>query len=484
MTRFGRLSLLLPALLAATARADGIEAGAAKVDITPPLPATYDLLQVATEVAQPLHARVLYLEDEDDRAVLVATDYEGILRTAYEALRAAISEATRVPTDRIVINSNHSHNAPWINLDVEERLAPHGIHQVDRVYFRDVVHKVAQAAHRAKDAKRPVTISAGSARLPELCWNRRIGYVRSEDVERFNAKRDYPIGVTDPTLGLVRIDARDGTTVATLSVYASHYVSAGSTAISSSYSGPAMERIERELGGGCVALFFQGCAGNIAFPAGTPNASPEAVERAGELFAARALPELRERMEPIRAQEFVFRSKRVRLPFIPLQVHGSTPSALSTFAKPAMNASAEYTTLTLADLERKFSGALELYKVHRDGENAYSYIADLIAYGDRLTLARNIEEWSAYDLQALRVGPLCLVFLPGESFIEIALQIRDRSPFARTFVAGYNDLTPVYVPDKTAFEEGGYEVGPWCYSTPETSEVLVREALGLIKGLD
>jgi hypothetical protein len=123
-------SLALLALVSALAASEcpagaaGIRAGAAKADVTPAVPTPYDLLQRATEVAHPLYARVLYLEDEDDRAVLVATDYEGLLRTAYEKLRGAISRATGVPTSRIVVNSNHSHNAPWINLDLEDLVAP------------------------------------------------------------------------------------------------------------------------------------------------------------------------------------------------------------------------------------------------------------------------------------------------------------------------------------------------------------------------
>ena len=91
-----------------------VSAGTAKADITPPLPAAFDLLQVATEVAHPLYARVLYLSDKDDEVVLVATDYEGILRTAYDQLRNAISRAVHVPRSSIIINANHSHNAPWI----------------------------------------------------------------------------------------------------------------------------------------------------------------------------------------------------------------------------------------------------------------------------------------------------------------------------------------------------------------------------------
>ena len=82
------------------------------------------------------------------------------------------------------------------------------------------------------------------------------------------------------------------------------------------------------------------------------------------------------------------------------------------------------------------------------------------------------------------VSTLCLAFLPGEPFIELALEIRERSESEFTFVAGYTDATPVYVPDETAFEEGGYEVGPWCYSTPETGKVLVRETLALFESME
>lgn len=457
-----------------------IRAGAVKVDITPPLPACYDLLQVATEVAHPLHARVLYLDDADDQVLLVAVDYEGILRTAYDTLRQAIAEATGVPRSRIVVNSNHSHNAPWVNLDLQELLAPHGLRQVDTEYFDDTVAEIAKAARQAKEKCRAVTISAGSAQLPEMAWNRRSGYARPEDVDRLNRERRYPIGVTDPTMGLVRFDDLQGNAVAVLSVYASHYVSAGSNKISSSYSGPAMDRIERELGNDCVSLFFQGCAGNVVPPPGFPNGSKENVEKAGELFAGRALPVLEKEMKRVDRGRFDFASKRVRLPLAPLREHGSIDSVRSMFAKPAVNASAHHRALTLSQLQQRFDEALKLYQEHQERP----YVLNLTAYGDRLTLARRLDEWSDYDLQALRAGPLSLVILPGESFIEFALEIRRRAGCEFTFVAGYADMTPVYIPDETAFEEGGYEVGLWCYSTPQTGNVLVREAVDLLRAFD
>ena len=55
----GFVAFLLSAAVPVATADTRIRAGAAKVDVTPPLPAIYDLMQVATRIGQPLHARVL-----------------------------------------------------------------------------------------------------------------------------------------------------------------------------------------------------------------------------------------------------------------------------------------------------------------------------------------------------------------------------------------------------------------------------------------
>jgi hypothetical protein len=130
------------------------------------------------------------------------------------------------------------------------------------------------------------------------------------------------------------------------------------------------------------------------------------------------------------------------------------------FAKPAVKLLSNDPPLTPTGLERQFAEDIEQYKKHPGGDDSYFHAAKLTALGDRLTLARNLDTWSSYDIQVLRAGQLCLVFLPGETFIEVALEIGDRSPFRRTFVSAYNDVTRCYIPVEIAFDEGGYEVGP------------------------
>ena len=162
-------AILLPGMPIRAQSDSGIRAGVARVDVKPPLPAPYDLLQAATEVAHPLYARVVYLEDENDQVVLVAIDCEGILRTAHDMLRTAIAEATGVSKQCVVVGANHSHNAQWLNLDMDDLLAPHGLRQVNKRHFRETVTKVAEAAREAKQSRRPITVSAGSAQLSDSC---------------------------------------------------------------------------------------------------------------------------------------------------------------------------------------------------------------------------------------------------------------------------------------------------------------------------
>jgi hypothetical protein len=462
--------LLLPGLLllgcpiAGCSAPSRIQAGAARVEITPPVPTPYNLgvEEIAHGIADPLYARIVYLEDDDDRVLLIAVDWEGLLRTAHDAVREAVSGSTGLPMERIVVNASHTHNAMWTNLDTEALLAEWGYHLVDRQYFHSAVETIAAAAVRAIASKQPARLSAGSGVLRDFSVNHRTVYVKPEDRARFNRDRRYPIGITDPTLGLVRIDDRNGTPIAVLHVFAAHaVVSAGPGVISGDYPGAAMRAVEKQLGGETVALFLQGCGGNLSPVPRLVGQSPAAVERAGRIFAERAAQILESSMRPLTTEGFAFGVRQVKLPLVPLNGFGS-----------------------LEALEQAFIDAATTYQARR-AQGLRGRYEPMVALADRLTLARNVEAWSRYEISALRFGSrLSMVFLPGEAFIEQALELRERIGTEYVFVAAYNDSTPVYIPNPVAFEEGGYEVGPWCYSTPETGKVMVEAALELARSLE
>ncbi len=90
-----------------------------------------------------------------------------------------------------------------------------------------------------------------------------------------------------------------------------------------------------------------------------------------------------------------------------------------------------------------------------------------------------------YEVQAIRVGDWALVGLPGELFVEYALNIDARSPFQETAVMAYTNGVPGYIPTADAFAEGGYEVegayrfycGGYTMLKPEC-EALILDAAG------
>ena len=87
---------------------------------------------------------------------------------------------------------------------------------------------------------------------------------------------------------------------------------------------------------------------------------------------------------------------------------------------------------------------------------------------------------------ALRLGNAALVFLPGEPFLEIALAIRQASPFGLTMVAGYCEDYIGYIPTNRAFRNGGYETGPGPSSRMGAGgERLMRQAaITLLQGIN
>jgi neutral ceramidase len=85
-------------------------------------------------------------------------------------------------------------------------------------------------------------------------------------------------------------------------------------------------------------------------------------------------------------------------------------------------------------------------------------------------------------VQVLAIGDAALVGIPGELFVEFGLEIKQRSPFAHTYVAGLANGCVGYLPTRRAFQAGGYETRLARSSklTPEAGERLTAVALDLL----
>jgi len=85
-------------------------------------------------------------------------------------------------------------------------------------------------------------------------------------------------------------------------------------------------------------------------------------------------------------------------------------------------------------------------------------------------------------VQALHVGDLALVGVPGELLVRLGLEIKRRSPFGQTMVLELANDSVGYLPDTRAFDEGGYEPEA-CAFEPGVGEQIVEAVLLLLDEL-
>lgn len=84
-------------------------------------------------------------------------------------------------------------------------------------------------------------------------------------------------------------------------------------------------------------------------------------------------------------------------------------------------------------------------------------------------------------LQVMGLGNVGVVAIPGEMFARLGLELRRRSPFRHTMIVGLANGTINYIPDRKAYEDGGYQT--WIGMTvgaAGTGEAMVEQALAML----
>jgi len=266
-------AFLLP-LVVCSGLADAFEAGAAKVEITPPLGSPMNgygdrLGRGAVEVHDPVWARALYLSDGETAVFLVTADLCMISRELRDrVLELAPREA---PRENIILAATHTHSAQGGMIRslpfraVSGRFAPEILEQTARGF--------AEAMHEAYRERVRAAIGYGTAKQEVLSTNRR-----------------HEGGPIDPQIGVIRVDDADGDPIAILGNFAAHPTTVGDDdayAISADYPGFFYTELESLAAEGCVASFVNGAEGNQR--CANPESKPgwERTESIGRLLAGR-----------------------------------------------------------------------------------------------------------------------------------------------------------------------------------------------------
>jgi len=388
----------------------------------------------AEAVLDDLKVRALYLSKGDDALLLIACDLVGLTIEFSDRLRNEITETHDLPASHVLLACTHTHTGP------ATQPLP-GLGDVDDAYLEIVAKKILEAAGEA--AKRPEAAEFRSTfeAVEPVGYNRR--------------KNDF--SEIDPWLKAVILKTKQVKTY--LLNYACHPVVLGpGKGVSADWPGAWIREIEKA---GDRAIFFQGFCGDMD-PVTQMNrwgrGTPEDLQFYGE-FLKRRLDKAEQFAEVHDRPTLIAAEKRIR---IPLNIWGKR------------------------EIEREASAFQNKY-AQFPGAERFAAEWKTMALKNYKTLQQE-PFLDNVPIQALAVGRLKMLALPGEIFCGIGLKLR--KTFGPIVPIGYANGDIGYVPTRNAYRDrSDYACycAPMFYQgfpfTPEIEGILLRESREVLRAV-
>ncbi|GAA4431598.1 neutral/alkaline non-lysosomal ceramidase N-terminal domain-containing protein [Ravibacter arvi] len=448
-----------------------LKAGAALSNITPFLGGgivgNFGVPPEAKYIHDELYAKCLVLDDGHEQIAIVICDNLSINREVYDYAKNLIQEKTGMKKENMLMASTHTHSSVSASSVGDERMNYNYGKPLDE-YQLFVARRIADGVRRAIYNKEPARIGWGGVDVPQHVFNRRWLMKPGTDVPNpfggqdkarmnpgvGNPALDKPAGPTDPQVSFVSVQATDGRPIALLANYSLHYVGGvPNDHITSDYFGAFAENFRQLVGAdksapGFVAMMSNGTSGNI--------------------------------------NNINFRG--------PAEKMGAYQK-MQLVAKDVANAVFDqYRTITYKTDVKLGAVASELnLKVRKPTPEILARARQVVANPEGLKLYHSLEPTYARRaiqmqerwpekidavMQTLRIGDLGIAAIPFETFAEIGLELKAKSPFKSTFTIELANGAYGYLPTPEQHELGGYET--WLGTNrveTEASRKIVRRIL-------
>lgn len=489
--------LLLPAGIAHAQ----LKAGVAKANIT--------IIDDRTSVNDSLFVKALVLSEGLTKLVIITVDaiVADEVRISLDYLtnvRSQLEKDLKISPANVMFNASHVHGAGYtVSPDVEQ--------------------KTVQAVKRAWQNMVPVRVGAGKGYENRITENRRL-QLKSGGEWTIRQANPLPpdsevagIGPVDPEIGILRLDKKNGETLAVLYNFACHpYMGVPDKSSTADVPAFASKVIEDNLSRGTMAFFLQGCAGDItpvlyknvnmarnAEPLGTmlglstlnalrgiKSSESKGLKIIHETIDLPRRTDISKDIESLTTeQEKLLQSLRGTSlnmkTFIPLYIkYNLSPEYPSYYSHMYMHEeSIGRNDFKGQDEENRrnmgkyISNITSMEKLARIQENLSLLKTRLDEHNEAGGMPIKVE------IQAMKIGEFIMVTFPGEVFAEVGLNIKKMSPFKNTFVAAYSNGAVGYAPTSRQYGTGGYE-DLNCRLAPEWQKIYeekVRELLGRLK---
>jgi neutral ceramidase len=456
---------LLPPLAAQEASKAGLRAGTAAVDISPQVFPIALRSGNSEHVHDPLHVRAIAFESAGGRAVIALVDDIGVGREATDEAKAAAAARTGWKPEEMLISGTHTHSAPKGGDTSEGRIA----------YEKRRREGMAEALTRAIESLEPAKVGFSSDEEPSEVYNRRWHlkpgtmhpnpFGKLDEVATNPPRQNLlrPAGPTDPEVCVIDVRTARGRPLGLLANYSLHYVGGIPTTTddrgrvvgmaSADYYGEFARIMPHRLGGAnppenFVAMMTNGTSGdinNIDFHGTRPPRAPfEQV-----------------RVVATKTSDAAWRAVKK------IEAYDESPLVATRQREVELT----YRNMGVEEVEHALR-LLKLPKGDRESlhEKAVQYANATVQYSEPGRTEKVL-------VQAIRIGEQAIVSLPFEVLVEIGLEIKERSPFPRTFTISLANGGYGYLPPPHQHELGGYETWIGTSKFEKDSSVILTNHL-------
>ena len=446
---------LFLSFVASAGAAPRLKAGAAEIDITPPVGyrmAGYFNERLATGTHDPLKAKAFVLQQGSEKLAFAFCDLVGISLHVSTNARAQFSQASGIPVSHIMISATHSHTGPSFDNVIRDyfhevamvNLGKDSREEIDYPDF--LTARLIKVLGEANRKLAPASVAVGIAHQEGLSFNRRY-HMKNGKVAfnpgQLNPNIVRPAGPIDPDVAILFVRSRDGSQPrAGLTVFACHLDTVGGTEYSADFPFFVQQTLRGKFGSGFISAFGAGTCGDINHI--NTAVKEEKVkgfgvaERIGTTLGRTVLAAQKD-LAAITRPRFAVKSKTLTVPLNLLGVsRSSLPSPLTSAAVTEAGPGPVPTTIW--------------------GWKVPLPVPSIRLIESSVDLASHGKTWPM-EAQVFRLdNDTAIVGLPCEIFVELGLAIKQASPFKRTFVISICNDRPSYVPTMKAFGEGSYEV--------------------------
>jgi neutral ceramidase len=420
----------------------------------------------ASFILSDLYARAIAFSQGERRFLLLTLDLLAVTKEWTDAIRDFAAAELGFDRDAVAVHALQNHSSPALgHMMLGDRLEAARkypwIRGSDPAYGPLVFDRLKPIIRAAATEQQPVRLLFGSSVEARCAFNRRT--VMRDGTARM-CQDELPAealcreGPMDPEVGFALFANESLQAVAALLHHTCHPVHwEPHTAVHGDWPGAWAQALRERMFPGVIPLVLNGCCGNIHHAdAYNPDREDTPRSMAALLTAAveRALA------NPCFGDEaplLAFKTVRFDIPYrqFPAKIFEDARDLIGKHPEP----------LWIDGTRSRF-------------EWDWAFAASLVELEERLAREQAFE----YEIQALRLGDLSILVLPGEPFVEAQLEIKRRSPARRTFIAHMSNFYVGYIPTPAAILRGGFETRPSGASklAPEALQMITDRAVALL----